>query len=64
MRILFFSIISLILPLLASASGFTVQVTDQNGVPVSNAVVMLEGAKGASLGVKQVVWDDKMTQKE
>lgn len=64
MRILFFSIISLILPLLASASGFTVQVTDQNGVPVSNAVVMLEGAKGASLGVKQVVWDDKMTQKD
>lgn len=64
MRIFFLSLLSLILPLCASASGFTVKVTDQSGAPVPNAVVMLEGANGMPLGAQQVVWDDKMTQKD
>jgi plastocyanin len=64
MRIFFLSLLSLILPLCASANGFTVKVTDQSGAPVPNAVVMLEGAKGTPLNVRQVVWDDKMTQKD
>ena len=64
MRIFFLSILSLVLPLCASANGFTVKVTDQSGAPVPNAVVMLEGAKGTPLNVRQVVWDDEMTQKD
>lgn len=64
MRIFILSIISLILPLCVSAEAFTVKVTDQSGTPVPNAVVMLDGAPGKPLNAKQIVWDDKMTQKD
>lgn len=64
MRSFLLLVLSVILPLSASAVIFTVQVTDQNGAPVPNAVVMLDGAEGAPLGAEQIVWDDEMTQKD
>lgn len=61
MRFFLLWMVLLILPANASANIFKLEVVDQNGHPVHQAVVMIEAAEGA-LQSRQIKWDNEVAQ--